>query len=85
MTSEHSEYVPRRQLLQMVSESPEIKQSPNVSKAAGKRQQRQKPLQVPDEQRPQISVPKSSVNEWGLPAQVLALLEVSSFNHHTAP
>ena len=68
----------------MVSESPDIKQSPSASKAAGKRQQRQKP-QIPDEQGPQITVPKTSVGEWGVPSQVLFLLEVSSFSHYTWP
>lgn len=83
MTSEHNEYIPRRQLLQIASESPEIKHSPNASKAAGKRQQRQKPPQVPDEKGPLINVPKSSVGEYGVPSQVQFLLEVSSFNHYT--
>ena len=66
----------------MALESPEIKHSPNASKATSKRQQRQKPPQVPDEQGPQINVPKSSVGEYGVPSQVQSLLEVSSLNLH---
>ena len=69
----------------MASESPEIKQSPNASKAAGRRQQRQKPLHVPDDHGPQITVPKSSVNEYGVPSQVLSLLEVSPSKHYVQP
>lgn len=76
-TSEHNEYVPRQALLHTAAESPDIKQSPNQSKAAGKRaQQRQKQQQMQD-QPPQIPVPESAVTNYGVTAAVQHFLEVS--------
>ena len=79
VTTEHNEYVPRAQLPAAV-ESPDLKQSPSASKAAGKRasQQRGKQqLQVPQEQTPQKVVPTTMVNIWGVTNAVLSFLEVT--------
>ena len=80
VTTEHNEYVPRAQL-QAAVESPDHKQSPNASKATGKRasQQRGKQqLQVPQEQAPQKVVPTSMVNIYGVTAAVWRFLEVTT-------
>ena len=78
VTTEHNEYVPRAQL-QAAAESPDHKQSPNATKATGKRasQQRGKQqLQVPQGQARQISVPTSMVNSYGVTDAVSRFLEV---------
>lgn len=76
VTIEHNEYVPRFTLLQTAAESPEIKQSPNASKSAGKRAQaRQKQLQQ-ENQPPQIPVPEAAFNDWGTKLQIWEFLEV---------
>ena len=77
-TIEHSEYVPRQQLIRSAAESPDIKQSPNTSKASGKRaqQQRQKQQQAQDQPAPKL-VPSSMVTEYGLTSGAQQYLEVS--------
>lgn len=72
---EHNEYIPRAGLVQTAAESPEIKQSPNMSKAAGKRRKAQQ--QPPDDQPPQIPIPKSAVTDMGVTNAIQQFLEVS--------
>ncbi len=78
-TVEHSEYVPRQQLLRSAAESPDIKLSPNTSKASGKRaqQQRQKQQHAQDQPAPK-PVPSSMVTEYGMTEGAQTYLEVSS-------
>lgn len=86
VTNEHSEYVPRTNLLQTAAASPDIKQSPSQSKAAGKRgsQQRQKQqVQAAQDQTPQVTIPDTMVNDSGTTQAVLQFLEVSI--DHTQP
>lgn len=94
VTNEHSEYVPRQGLLQAAAESPDNKQSPNASKAAGKRgsQQRQKQQTQPiQDQNPLVApVPGSMVNDSGTTKPVWQFLEVSALRSksglsHQAP
>lgn len=80
VTNEHSEYVPRTNLLQTAAASPDIKQSPSQSKAAGKRgsQQRQKQqVQAAQDQTPQVTIPDSMVNDSGTTQAVLHFLEIA--------
>lgn len=80
VTTEHNEYIPRAQLLQAAAESPELKQSPTMSKATSKRaQQRQKQQLAEKDQPPQAPIPKSIVNEWGTTPAVSQFLEVITF------
>ena len=75
----HSEFVPRSGLLQATAASSDIKQSPNTSKAQGKRgsQQRQKQqAQAPPDQSPKVAVPESLVNDLGTTKAVFQFLEV---------
>ena len=76
-TVEHSEYVPRQQLLRSAAESPDIKQSPSTSKALGKRaqQQRQKQQHAQD-QPPPKPVPSSMVTGYGMTEGAQTYLEV---------
>lgn len=76
-TVEHSEYVPRQQLLR-AAESSDIKQSPNTSKASGKRaqQQRQKQQHAQDQPAPK-PVPSSMVTDYGMTEGIGLTLEVS--------
>ena len=78
ITVEHSEYVPRQQLLRSAAESPDIKLSPNTSKASGKRaqQQRQKNQHAQDQPVPK-PVPSSMVTEYGMTQGAQVYLEVS--------
>lgn len=79
ITIENKEYIPRLQLLESMDQSPEIKQSPSISKNQGKKAQQQR--QKEEEARrkpPQAFVPRSAVGEWGLPNGVLEFLEVSA-------
>lgn len=79
ITTEHSEYIPRTTLVQAAAESPEIKQSPNTSKATGKRaQQRQKQQQL-ENQPPQVSVPETAFHDSGTTPAVWQFLEVKSY------
>ena len=77
VTSEHNEYVPL-EALKSVARSPEVKQSPNQSKAAGKRQQRQK-IPPPEDQISQTPLPNSAVTEFGVTKNIQHFLEVSYF------
>ncbi|KAF3911494.1 hypothetical protein ABW20_dc0107094 [Dactylellina cionopaga] len=76
-TSEHTEYVPRRILenaKRASTSSPDQKASPRVnSKAVGKRQQMQQLPPPP----PPISIPDSPIGAWGVPDQVVKLLELA--------
>ena len=80
LTQHHEEYVPRAQLLRAAAESPEMKHSPNQSKASGKKgaQQRQKAAQAAQEQVPVAAVPHSIINDQGVTPSVQQFLEVSS-------
>ncbi|KAL9067619.1 MAG: hypothetical protein Q9161_006808, partial [Pseudevernia consocians] len=75
-TVEHSEYVPRQELLRSAAESPDIKQSPNISKSSGKRaqQQRQKQQHAQDQPAPK-PVPSSMVLEYGMTKGAQTYLE----------
>ncbi|KAL8809648.1 MAG: hypothetical protein Q9200_003233 [Gallowayella weberi] len=79
LTTSHKEYVPREQLLRAATESPEMKHSPNQSKAAGKKgaQQRQKQPQTAPEQGPVAAVPQSIINVSGVTPAVQQFLEVA--------
>lgn len=79
-TNQHSEYVSISSLRQTSAESPEIKQSPNISKNGAKRtQQRQKQLaQSGQDQSPQVSIPEPMVTENGTTTAVWQFLEVSA-------
>ena len=78
-TNEHSELVPRTKLIQSAEGSPELKQSPNVSKNAKRAQQRAKQqLQIPQDQSRQASIPDSMVTDWGTTTSVSGLLEVNN-------
>ena len=71
----HNEYIHRAGLVQTAAKSPEIKQSPNVSKA--RRQTRKAQQQPPDDQPPQIPIPKSAVTDMGVTNAIQQFLEVS--------
>lgn len=78
LTTSHEEFVPRAQLLRAATESPEMKHSPNQSKATGKKaaQQRQKQAQTLQEQGPVAAVPNSIINDQGVTPSVQQFLEV---------
>ena len=73
--SEHNEYILRAGLVQTAAKSPDIKQSPNMSKAASKRRKAQQ--QSSDDQPPQIPIPKSAVTDMGVTNAIQQFLEVS--------
>lgn len=79
ITVENKEYIPRLQLLESMEQSPEMKQSPSITKSQGKKaqQQRQKEEEAKRRQ-PQAFVPRSVVGEWGLPNGVSEWLEVNN-------
>ncbi|KAL9034903.1 MAG: hypothetical protein Q9180_005153 [Flavoplaca navasiana] len=79
LTTSHEEFVPRAQLLRAATESPEMKHSPNQSKATGKKaaQQRQKQAQTAQEQGPVAAVPSSIINDQGVTPSVQQFLEVA--------
>ncbi len=84
LTTSHEEFVPRAQLLRAATESPEMKHSPNQSKATGKKaaQQRQKQAQTAQEQGPVVAVaavPSSIINDQGVTPSVQQFLEVRIF------
>ena len=83
-TSSHREYVALDELRKTAMESPELKQSPSMSKNAAKRAQSQKNKELPiaKDQPRQIAVPKSLVNEYGLTPIVAHCLEVSRIGHN---
>ncbi len=76
ITTEHNEYIPRTTLVQTAAESPEIKQSPNTSKTAGKRAQQRQKQQQQENLPPQISVPESAFHDSGTTPAVWGFLEV---------
>lgn len=80
VTNQHNEYVSISSLRQTSAESPEIKQSPNISKNGAKRsQQRQKQLaQLGQDQSPQVPIPEPMVTENGTTVAVWEFLEVSA-------
>ncbi len=75
-TSRHDEYIPREVLVQTAAESPDIKQSPNISKSGNKRARGKQPQQVQDQPR-QAPIPDSMVTEYGVTRTVQQFLEVS--------
>ena len=78
-TNQHSEYVSISSLRQASAESPEIKQSPSITKNGAKRtQQRQKQVtQSGQDQSPQVTIPEPMVTENGTTTAVWQFLEVS--------
>ncbi|KAF3933383.1 hypothetical protein ABW19_dt0205882 [Dactylella cylindrospora] len=74
-TTEHTEYIPRRiftNTIRSLTSSPDQKASPRInSKALGKRQLQQPPAPPP------ISIPESPIGVWGVPDQVVKLLELA--------
>ncbi|KAL3474983.1 LIM-domain binding protein-domain-containing protein [Aspergillus californicus] len=64
----HTEYLPRSQL--QVLETPDLKQSPKVTKNTGKRAQKQA-------QQPAFTLPESMVTSNGVPTPVMSFLEVA--------
>ena len=82
LTTSHEEFVPRAQLLRAATESPEMKHSPNLTKATGKKaaQQRQKQAQTAQEQGPVAAVPNSIINDQGVTPSVQQFLEVGASN-----
>lgn len=86
ITTEHNEYVPRQALVQTAAAaSPDIKQSPNQSKAAGKRAQQRLKQQQLENQPPQIPVPDSVVMEFGVTFPTWHFLEVRPLTSGTDP
>ncbi|KAL8931340.1 MAG: hypothetical protein Q9211_007037 [Gyalolechia sp. 1 TL-2023] len=79
LTTSHEEFVSRAQLLRAATESAEMKQSPNQSKASGKKaaQQRQKQAQAMHEQVPVAAVPNTTINDQGVTPSVQQFLEVA--------
>ncbi|KAL8946054.1 MAG: hypothetical protein Q9222_007497, partial [Ikaeria aurantiellina] len=77
LTTSHDEYVPRAQLLRSATESPEMKHSPNQSKATGKKanQQRQKQAQAAQDQTPVAAIPNTTINDQGVTPSVQQFLE----------
>lgn len=65
----HTEYLPRGQLQAL--ELADQKQSPKLTKGAGKRQQKQPP-------QPSFTLPESMVTANGVPTAVMSFLEVSA-------
>ena len=77
VTTRHEEYIPREILVQTAAESPDIKQSPNISKSGSKRARGKQPQQVQDQPR-QASIPDRMVTDYGVTGVVQQFLEVSS-------
>lgn len=82
LTSSHQEFVPRAKLLRAAAESPEIKHSPNQSKASGKKaaQQRQKQAQAAQDLPPVAAIPNSTITDQGVTPPIQQFLEVSGQN-----
>ena len=70
-TTKHSEYIPRS-LLQSMAESPDMKQSPKMSKTQGKKAQSRQQPPPPGT----ITLPRPTVSEWGVTPPVMQFLEV---------
>ncbi|KAL8708531.1 MAG: hypothetical protein Q9220_006584 [cf. Caloplaca sp. 1 TL-2023] len=79
LTTSHEEFVPRAQLLRSATESPEMKHSPNQSKATGKKgnQQRQKQAQAAQDHTPVAAIPHSTINDQGVTPSVQQFLEIA--------
>ena len=80
VTTRHDEYIPREVLIQTAAESPDIKQSPNISKSGSKRARGKQPQQVQDQPR-QVSIPDRMVTDYGVTAAIQQFLEVSCLPH----
>lgn len=80
LTTSHDEFVPRAQLLRAATESPEMKHSPNQSKASGKKaaQQRQKQAQAAQDQTRVAAIPSTTITDHGVTPPIQQFLEVSS-------
>ena len=76
VTTQHDEYIPRNGLLQTAAESPDLKQSPNISKSGSKRARGKQAQPLPD-QPPQIPIPERMVTDYGVTATIQQFLEVS--------
>ena len=76
--TEHTEYVPRQSLENTRIESPELKQSPTMSKPQSKRAQQQQKQQAAASKNhvPQAPIPKSAVNENGTTDAVWQFIEI---------
>lgn len=81
VTFEHKEYVSLTELEKSVPESPELKQSPSMSKNSKKSQAKQKDQQLARGQGRHIPVPKPLVTEFGFPKAVQQCLEVPEHSH----
>lgn len=77
-TTYFKEFIPLEQLKKSAGQSPELKQSPTISKSTGKRaqQQRQKEQEAARNQPLQVPLPKSIVSDVGLTPAVIECLEV---------
>lgn len=78
-TPEHNELVPRSKLVGSAQGSPELKQSPNVSKNSKRAQQRQKQQQQQQASQDQLShapIPDSTIGHMGTTNGVFIFLEV---------
>ena len=76
-TSRHEEYVSLQDLEASALESPDLKQSPSMSKNAKRAAQQKQKEQAAREQARHITIPKPSVNDMGLTPAVMECLEVS--------
>ena len=77
VTNRHEEYIPREVLVQTAAESPDIKQSPNISKSGSKRARGKQAQQVQDQPR-QVSIPERVVTDYGVTFAIQQFLEVSN-------
>ncbi len=76
VTTRHDEYIRHDVLVQTAAESPDIKQSPNISKSGSKRARGKQPQQVQDQPR-QVSIPDRMVTDYGVTSAIQEFLEVS--------
>ena len=72
----HKEYVPRSRLVEKAAESPDMRQSPNNSKATGKKAAQQRKQQTLD-QGPTIPLPATQITDFGITRESFQFLEVS--------
>lgn len=70
VTNSHQEYIPRN--LIHIPESPDLTQSPKITKSMSKKQRAQAQAQV----QPQVTMPDSKLTDYGVTAAVLSFLEV---------
>ena len=91
--TEHSEMIPREKLLRTAADSPEMKQSPTMSKNQGKGSRAQgkgKAAAAPRKDGPSLApIPPNAVNYFGITNKVLGFFEVSiqdvPGSHYNAP